>query len=133
MDLEAGGGEPSQPSRPQAVEGNPDAGSGRKREVPDAGGSALTGSAGSGNAPARTGGSGLRRASGTVSPGSKKQKKPEPRGEKRNLDEGEVMTDCRRFTTRASGSPYPPIHWTGRWRSSELLTSARANHFPWTR
>ena len=67
-DLEAGGGEPSQPSRPRAVEGNSDAGSGRKREVPDAGGSALTGSAGSGNAPARTGGSGLRRASGTVSP-----------------------------------------------------------------
>ena len=103
MDLEAGGGEPSQPSRPGAMEGNPDAGSGWKREVPDAGSPALTGSAGSGNAPARADGSGLRRASGTVSPGSKKQKKPEPRGEKRNLDEGEVI------------GVLPTLHDKGEW------------------
>ena len=77
---------------------------GRKREVPDAGGSALTGSAGSGNAPARADGSGLRRASGAVSPaGSKKQKKPEPRGEKRNLDEGEVIGGL------------PTLHDKGEW------------------
>ena len=47
--------------------------------------------------------SGLRRASGTASPGSKKQKKPEPRGEKRNLDEGEVIGGL------------PTLHDKGEW------------------
>ena len=84
-----------------------------KRGVPDAGGTAVTGSAGSGNAPARADGSGLRRASGTVSPGSKKQKKPEPRGEKRTLDEGEVMAADASRQGRVGASILLSVGWEG--------------------
>ncbi|CAE7337188.1 unnamed protein product [Symbiodinium sp. CCMP2592] len=90
QDLESGSTEPSQPSRPRAMEGTSEAKSGQKREVEDAG------------VPAPSSDSGQRRVTGKSSQGAKKQKTPEARGEKRPQDQ-ELMGGL------------PTLHEKGEW------------------
>ncbi|CAE6969798.1 unnamed protein product [Symbiodinium sp. CCMP2592] len=91
QDLESGSTEPSQPSRPRAMEGTSEAKSGQKREVEDAG------------VPAPSSDSGQRRVTGKSSQGAKKQKTPEARGEKRPLEDQELMGGL------------PTLHEKGEW------------------